>query len=331
METADEFFHRPTDEPYWSESHYFDAVDREAGVAVHGRLGFYPNRDAANAFFYLVDGDRVYWLREEAVSPADTHGLAFDGEAWTVEMLPVEPPGEWRVTVDGTVARTPADDPGAVLAGEGEAADLTVELGIESRHDPFYYSDGETFPQEGTADRYEVATAVEGEATVEGRGLDFAGPGERDHSWGRRKWAGDAEWLWISGGFADGTAYNHLTFWPAGESGMRMVNGFWFDGDRVHPLTDATVEERPAFGPETTRAWMRGETTPELTLDLAWAEGSATVEVEPFVTTPLDWTDADRGQRAVLNRAAADQRRDGAIEGAGFLENIGQLPHDPDD
>jgi len=47
--------------------------------------------------------------------------------------------------------------------------------------------------------------------------------------------------------------------------------------------------------------------------------------VDPGVTTPLDWVDEDRNQRAVLNRATTTQRRDGEVSGVGFLENNCQL------
>lgn len=325
MRQVDEFFHRPGEETYWSESHYFDGIDTGGDIALHGRVGFYPNRTRANVFFYLITDDTVYWVRDEAIPPEDTHGLVVREDDWTLALQPRDPGEEWRVTFEGTVTETPADDPAAVLAGGGSESTLSVECTLESRHDPFYYSDGETFPDRERFDRYEVATRVDGTATVDGRETAFSGVGERDHSWGRRMWAGDAEWLWISGGFEDGTAYNHNTFWLAEHPDERMINGFWFDGETRHALTDATVRETPGFGPETTRAWMTGESVPEVRMELTWDGGTTTIAVDPVVTTPLDWVNEDRGQRAVLNRATTTQRRDGAVSGVGFLENNCQL------
>jgi len=339
METADEFFHEPTDEEYWSESHYIDAVNTDTDLAFHARVGFYPNRDTANVFAYLIKDGDVYWLRDESVAPSDVHGLVAETDDWTFRMLPVELPQEWNVAVEGELTKTPADETEAVLEGRGERAEAEVELTARSRHEPFYYSDGETFPLGEDADRYEVATRVEGTATVEDETWGFEGVGERDHSWGRRKWAGDAEWLWMSGGFEDGTAFNHLSFWLSDFPEQRMVNGFWYDGDETHALTDAEVDETPSFGEKTARGWMRGGDAPEIELSLEWDGGSTTVVVEPTVTTPLDWVDEDRGQRAVLNRSATRQTRrtqkrdDGTaeaeteVEGAGFLENMAQLKH----
>ena len=325
MDTADEFFHEPTDEEYWSESHYLDAVDIDAGVAFHTRIGFYPNRNTANVFAYLIVDEDLYWLREDSVALLDTHGLVAETEGWKFRMLPVEPPHEWSVVVEGEAKTASTDEPEAVLEGRGETTEMEIKLTAKSRHDPFYYSDGETFPLSDDADRYEVATHVEGTATVEDRKHDFEGVGERDHSWGRRKWAGDAEWLWISGGFDDGTVFNHLSFWLSDYPEQRMVNGFWYDGEETRPLTDAEVYEKPSFGADTTRGWMREGTPPGLELALEWDGGSTAVEVEPTATTPLDWVDEDRGQRAVLNRSVSRQKRDTGAEGAGFLENMCQL------
>ncbi len=330
MELADEFFHEPTGEEYWSESHYLDVIDRKDDTAFHTRIGFYPNQDAANVFAYLIADETVYWIRDESVAPSDTHGLVAETDDWEFRMLPVEPSQEWNVTVEGEVSKAPVDDPGAVLEGHGEKTEIEVEIVAESRHDPFYYSDGETFPLGDDADRYEVATRVEGNATVGDSDYGLSGVGERDHSWGQREWTGDAEWLWISGGFEDGTAFNHLSFWLAEYPNQRMVNGFWYDGEKAHPITDAEIDEQPAFGEETTREWMRGKTVPEVTVNLEWEGGSTSIVADITATTPVDWVDEDGGGRAVLNRSPTRQRRtseDGEVDGAGFLENMCQLEY----
>ena len=331
MDTADEFFHEPTDEEYWSESHYLDAIDRDNDVAFHTRVGFYPNRDAANVFAYLIADETIYWLREESVAPADSHGLVAETDDWKFRMLPVEPSQEWTVTFEGEVMMASADDPEALLEGRGERTETEVQLTAKSRHDPFYYSDGETFPLDDDADRYEVATHVEGAVKVGDRTRSFEGVGERDHSWGRRKWAGDAEWLWISGAFEDGTAFNHLSFWLSDFPDQRMVNGFWYDGGDTHPITDAEIDEEPSFGAETARGWMLDGNTPKIEMTLRWDGGSTTIDVEPEATTPLDWVDENRSQRAVLNRSVSWQKRETGAEGSGFLENMTQIDHGGDD
>ena len=111
MDLADEFFHEPTDEEYWSESHYLDAVDVDAGVAFHTRIGFYPNQNIANIFAYLIVDEDIYWLREESVAPSDIHGLVAEADGWRFRMIPVDPPHEWEIEVEGKMKKTSADDP----------------------------------------------------------------------------------------------------------------------------------------------------------------------------------------------------------------------------
>ncbi|MFB6172552.1 MAG: hypothetical protein ABEJ23_08455 [Haloarculaceae archaeon] len=322
METADEFFHRPTAEEYWSESHYLDF----AGETLQGyvRIGFYPNRDLVSVWAYLLDGEAVYWVDAETVPPAATHGLVVRTDDWTFEMTP-DGDGAWTVTWAGTATRSTA--PADVLAGRGETADVDVEFTSVPRHDCFRYSEGETWPQDGDADRYEVASRVAGTAVLDGEAVSFDAPGERDHSWGPRRWAGDAEWLWISGAFEDGTAYNHMTAWLTEFPDDPFVNGFWYDGESVAPITDAAVDATPAFGRETARDWSAGA-PPTVDLHLEWAGGATTVTIEPFATTPLDFVAEDRDQRALFNRSVARQETAEGVAGAGWLENPTQFDRD---
>lgn len=333
MDPKHEFFHAPGDGEFWSESHYLDVIGD--GVAAHARIGFYPNRDAANVFAYLLDGTgpdaTVYRLREDEVDLRHVHGLTVDAPDLSFEMVPEQVGRDWQVSFGGTAAR--CEGAGEVVSGAGEPVEIDVELTTRARHEPFRYSDGADWPGGEDEDRYEVATRVEGTATVgtgdDARTLALEGPGERDHSWGRRDWT-DGEWLWISGAFEDGSAYNHLSAWPAGYGPSEMdpviTNGFWFDGDSVHAIADADVAADPAFGAETGENWMAEGAAPVIDLTLAWDGGSADLAVEPGATTPVDWADEETGHRAVLNRSPSGQTKDGDVAGRGWLENMTQLP-----
>lgn len=323
MTVAAEFFHEPTDEPFWSESHYLDFVGDD--VQGHARIGFYPNQETANVWAYLLHDGAVYWIADESIPPAAVHGLHVRADDWTFGLFPEEVGERWRVAWSGTATRsTTAAD---VLAGRGESADVDVEFTTTATHDRFHYSDGETWPQDDGSDRYEVASHVAGSADLDGRTVAFEAPGERDHSWGTRRWAGDAEWLWISGAFEDGTAYNHMTAWLTEFPDEPFVNGFWYDGEDVNAFTDATVRATPAFGEATARQWSAGD-APDLELDLQWGGGSTTVSVEPFATTPLDFVDEDRAQRALFNRSASRQQKSDGVAGVGWLENPTQFDLD---
>lgn len=329
MDAREEFFHVPGDDEYWSESHYLDAVDDDVRVEV--RLGFYPNRNVANVFAYVLADGAIYAIRDESVDPAAVHGTTVDAPDLRLELVPETAGRHWRVRLEGAARRCLS--PAAVLSGDGERVHLSCEFDSRGRHEPFLYSDGAVWPGGPGADRYEVATRVEGEVVLgtgdDARTVAFDGPGERDHSWGRRKWT-EGEWLWISGSFADGSAYNHLSAWPAGDgppgAEPPVTNGFWFDGEAVRPLTDATVSADPSFSADTAGAWARDGEAPTVELSLEWDGGSAAVRADPLATTPIDWTDAAAGRRALLNRSPARQTRDGDVPGRGFLENNTQLP-----
>lgn len=321
MDPREEFFHVPSAAEFWNESHYFDFVGDD--LQGHARLGFYPNRGSANVFAYLIEDGTVHSLRDDEISPERTHGLAVREDDYRFAATPKRVGEAWELEIEGEFRRSA--DPADVLAGEGDPVDVSLSLEATYRHEPFLYTGGRDFPAREGEDRYEVATAVTGTVTIDGRDRAVDTVGERDHSWGVREWT-DAEWLWISGAFDDGTAYNHLTFWLPDFPDQRYVNGFWYDGGSVEPLTDATVAASPAFGEETGRRWMREGEPPRIDLELAWDGGSATIDVEPFATTPVDWADDETGHRAVLNRSPARQRKDGSVEGRGFLENMTQFP-----
>lgn len=320
MDSRDEFFHEPGEAEFWSESHYLDFVGED--LQGHFRIGFYPNRQNANLSAYLLDGESVYVARDVAVDPTHVHGLTIRRDDWRFAMTPESVGRDWRVEFEGEMVRS--EDPADVAAATGESTQVDVSFVTRGRHDPFLYSEGRVDLSGPDEDRYEVATRVSGTATVDGETHEFDAPGERDHSWGVREWT-DGEWLWISGSFEDGTAYNHLSAWPPGGDPV-VVNGFWFDGETVHPIEDASLEATPAFGPETATDWLETGNAPDVSLDLSWAAGSASLTVEPFATTPVEWVDESEGVRSVMNRSPARHRRADGVDGRGFFENMTQVP-----
>lgn len=319
MEARDEFFHVPSDDEYWSESHYLDFVSDE--LQGHLRIGFYPNRSEANLFCFLLD-DAVNAVVEPSIDLDGVHGLSVRRDDWRFAMTPRSMGRSWTVEFAGEMVRSGTAAEAA--RGVGSAVDVDFSFTTRGRHEAFSYSEGRDDVWGTGEDRYEQATRVDGRATIAGRYREFEGPGERDHSWGVRDWT-DGEWLWISGGFEDGAAYNHLSAWPPGADPL-IVNGFWFDGESVHPLTDATIEATPTFGPGTATDWLEDGHAPAVDLDLEWAEGEASITAEPFATTPVEWADADVGVRSIMNRSPSRQTRDGEVDGRGWFENMTQVP-----
>lgn len=325
MVRRDEFFHEPGPEEHWSESHYFHFVDED--VQGHGRIGFYPNRGQANVWAYVVAGESIYWVDDEVVPPEEVHGLRANRAAYTYGHHLETVGEEWGIEWHGTAqhATAPAD----VLAGRGETAEVDLQLTLSDRHDLFYYSDGTAgSPHRGEDDRYEVTCDVAGTVELDGQTHEVDCPGQRDHSWAPRQWAGDAEWLYASGAFEDGTAYHKTTAWMTGEPSEPVYeNGYWYDGEGITPLTDVGLSADPQFSQATAEAWAEGD-PPTFELDLAWADGSTTIDVSPIATTPLEFVNESTGQRALFNRSAYENTKADGTTGGGWLENPTQFQLD---
>lgn len=314
MEPREEFFHQPGKQDAWSESYYADFVDDD--VQGYVRFGVYPNQSLVNLVVVFIEAGTLYSFRDEEIDPASVHGLTVVRDDLRFSMRPRTVGEKWVVEYDGPVTRN--ERPDEMLEAGGETVELSLEMTLDGRHEPFLDSEGEVeFPVPG--DRYEQAVAIEGTATVADRSYSFAGPGERDHSWGPRRWAAGLEWVWASGSFDNDTAYNFVWVWQQG-SDLEVVNGFWFDGEEVTPLIHVDVVATPAFGPETASQWQEGD-PPDIEARLEWHGGETTVEFDLFETTPLEWTNQETELRGLLNRSPADQSTADA-SGSGFLENM---------
>ncbi len=320
MDPKDEFFHIPTDAEFWNESHYLDFVGED--LQGHFRIGFYPNRGEADLFGFLIENDAIYSVHDASIPLDQVHGLSIHHPDWHFAMTPIDVGRTWTVEFNGKMLQS--ETPAEVANTEGTTVGVDVSFTSRGRHEPFLYSKGKDDFSGPGSDRYELTTYVEGTAVIANDSRDFDGPGERDHSWGVRDWT-EGEWLWISGSFEDGTAFNHLSAWPPGGDPV-ILNGFWFDGEQVHPLTEATMDVTPPFGVDTTLQWISDGDAPSISLDLAWNSGQTSLAVDPFATTPVKWVDEDREFRSVMNRSPARQMKDGVIKGRGFLENMTQVP-----
>jgi hypothetical protein len=77
---------------------------------------------------------------------------------------------------------------------------------VPLRYDLVWETAGGVYPYPGTT-RYEVPCRVRGTVEAGGRVVDVDGPGERDHSWGRRDWWSFG-WVWTAGHLSDGSAFH---------------------------------------------------------------------------------------------------------------------------
>ena len=108
------------------------------------------------------------------------------------------------------------DDP-AELYGRAHGTQTPIAIDLE------WETDGEPYPYSGVT-RYEIPCTVHGEILVGDETIDFAGHGQRDHSWGVRDWW-QFGWCWTAGRLGDGTRF-HGSRHPHPEPGHRV---------RLHP------------------------------------------------------------------------------------------------
>ncbi len=192
---ADEGPHAHTDEELWNESWYFDFVDAAQGLGGWVRLGLIPNQQKSwiNALL-CGPGMPTIAVNDLAASlPADPARVRT--EQIDLGLSATEPLQRYRVTLRANGQAY--DDPAGLLRGEsGRSVEVGLDLEFSSVSTPYQYR---------IAARYEIACAVTGTATIDGRQYPLnAVPGQRDHSWGVRDWWA-MDWTWSALHLEDGT------------------------------------------------------------------------------------------------------------------------------
>ena len=105
-----------------------------------------------------------------------------------------EPLVRYRVVLEGVGESF--DDAAAVLRDEsGPPAEIGFDLVWETDGVPYQWRQ---------STRYEIPCRVSGVVRVDGEEIEFAGPGQRDHSWGARDWFA-VDWMWSGLHLDDGT------------------------------------------------------------------------------------------------------------------------------
>lgn len=218
----DEEFHTPGQDPDWQESYYFNwstADGRSFGLT---RIGINPARGTGDAVLVILRDSRpelVYAavgepVERDLVAGSVTEGFTIGALRFTMD----EPLASWRIKLGGRhdvsldwTAYTPAHDFHESFPGDAE------ELQAH-------------FEQSGT---------VTGRTVIDGVESSIDGLGQRDKSWGVRRWAGISGWDWIAGQFDGGLSFNATL---TDVEGVQSPAGFVFLDGTVHPVTDVAVD-----------------------------------------------------------------------------------------
>lgn len=292
---ADEGRHEPGKEDVWNESWYFDGIADDGSVGVYTRLGRVPNRDVAMFTASIVGPGRPSIMLVDAGAPLpavddDTQLIAVDG--LRVEQHCEEPLKRFRVTLTGVGEAF--EDGSAPLRGEaGTQVPIHFDLLWETAGVPYQWRQ---------STRYEIPCRVTGTLRIGEEEIAFAGPGQRDHSWGARDWFA-TDWMWSALHLEDGTHTHAVAIPQMPGYGVGYAQR---DGD-VSEIETLHASEDVAANGLITRAHFSSQ------------PGELEIDVEPVAFGAIR-LEAPDGRVSHFPRAMCRVRTADGREGCGWVE-----------
>jgi hypothetical protein len=217
----------------WSESYYFNGYAPEIETGFYTRIGIRPNEGTIDVMLALwLTGQRVAFGRaqraqhEMCESPLEVEGVRYEC---------LEPGHRWRLTSDA------AGKVYDLRTGSEAATRLVMDLEFESLI-PMIGVDGQGASGAG-------ASAATGQATgkghleqagrwtgwieVDGERRELGGNarGNRDKSWGPRRWGGPRMWRWFSINISDDVHFGGIRIGT--EAGDLHRGWVWKDGENT--------------------------------------------------------------------------------------------------
>ena len=201
-----DFAHPVEGDQAWSESYYFNAYDPVSDTGIFCRIGVRPNEGTmdvglsvwlpGNELAHIVN---VRECREMTDSDLDVGGVRYER---------VEPMREWRITADADGAVRDITDPD----GPGRTTRITADLQFHALM-PAVGGDGQGKEGQGassstrqTVGKGHLEQAGRWTGWIEADGTRHelgAARGNRDKSWGPRRWGGPKMWRWFSVNLGD--------------------------------------------------------------------------------------------------------------------------------
>jgi len=254
FESADEHWHRPTNERHWNESFYFNCFDAETGWACATRVGITPNANDQDGFIclYLPDQSTAFIRTSQAFD--ETRSKIASGK---IEFSCIAPFQTWQIRYDGPIHHfseaASDDDIRRTLDRAAPSKQLRLDLEIHALNAPVDYAKRSvrmrplaewtrgagsagslrslagslrtlaTLPAMMKANHYEQSTKIRGIVTLDGKPNAIAGFGQRDHSWGVRDMRAPSSWRWLSCQFGEDLCFNAT---QVDVLGMRVQGGF---------------------------------------------------------------------------------------------------------
>jgi hypothetical protein len=231
LEERHDFAHPVEPDTAWSESYYFNAYDPATDTGLFTRIGVRPNEGTMDVGLsvWLPGSDLavVHGVRpQHAMTDVD---LAVAG----VRYERIRPMAEWRLTCDGDA--TVRD-----LSGRREPRRTRIVLDLAFHAlTPAIGSDGQGRAGAG-ASAATRATVGKGHLEQAGRWTGFIeadgvrhtlarARGNRDKSWGPRRWGGPTMWRWFSINVGDDVHFGGIRIGT--EAGDLHRGWVWRDGE----------------------------------------------------------------------------------------------------
>jgi hypothetical protein len=204
----------------WSESYYFNCYDPETDCGFFTRIGVRPLEGTIDVGLHVwVPGGglaRMFDVREQKEM------IDSDLEVGPVRYRMLDAGQSWRLTADG----------------DTKAGALSLDVRFDALT-PLIGADGQSSGGEGaTADtrqmvgkgHLEQAGRWSGTITVGDQKVDLGGEtrGNRDKSWGPRRWGAPTMWRWFSVNIGDDTHFGGIRIGT--ESGDLHRGWMWSEG-----------------------------------------------------------------------------------------------------
>lgn len=217
----------------WSESYYFNAYDPDSDTGLYTRIGIRPHEGTMDVLLAVwLPGREVAFARESRPQQAMCEAPF---EVGGVRYACLEAGRHWRVTADRRFSVYPRRDgrPHEIaLALDLELEALMPMIGVDGQGQEGRGASAATGQATGKG-HFEQAGRWKGWIEAEGKRHVFGtrARGNRDKSWGPRRWGGPTMWRWLSINISDDVHFGGIRIGTA--AGDLHRGWVWKDGEHT--------------------------------------------------------------------------------------------------